>query len=194
MKVFILRSKKAGDPSLPVAFEHGPDDLSLTVADLNLKEIHAARQDSKVLGVVPPMPLRLIQGLDSRPDAIPKTSWGVEAVGAARPVKPGQHRMTGEGVTVAVLDTGIDKQHPAFQGVIIVPKNFTGEGEDGSVDDLVGHGTHCAGTIFGRDVDGVRIGVAPGVTRALVGRVENREEPPRPSSKQFFGPIRTTRT
>ena len=28
-----------------------------------------------------------------------------------------------------------------------------------------GHGTHCAGTIFGRNVDGTRIGVAPGINR-----------------------------
>ena len=34
-----------------------------------------------------------------------------------------------------------------------------------------GHGTHCAATIFGRDVDGTRIGVAPGVEKALIGKV-----------------------
>src|SRR5262249_4677245 len=37
--------------------------------------------------------------------------------------------------------------------------------------DKQGHGTHCAGTIFGRAVDGKRIGVAPGVTKALIGKV-----------------------
>jgi subtilisin family serine protease len=34
-----------------------------------------------------------------------------------------------------------------------------------------GHGIHCAGTIFGRDVGGTRIGVAPGVKKALIGKV-----------------------
>ena len=74
---------------------------------------------------------------------------------------------TGEGVTVAVLDTGIDSKHPAFAGVDIVEKDFTGTGNG----DRQGHGTHCAGTIFGRDVDGKRIGVARGVKRALIGKV-----------------------
>lgn len=34
-----------------------------------------------------------------------------------------------------------------------------------------GHGTHCPGTIFGQDVAGLRIGVAPGVGKALIGKV-----------------------
>ena len=57
---------------------------------------------------------------------------------------------TGLGIVVAVLDTGIDATHPAFAGVTLVKKNFTTE----AAGDLHGHGTHCAGTIFGRDVSG----------------------------------------
>ena len=68
---------------------------------------------------------------------------------------------------VAVLDTGIDAAHPAFAGVTLVEQDFTGEGNG----DTHGHGTHCAGTIFGRDVDGTRIGVARGVKKALIGKV-----------------------
>ncbi|SDR37852.1 Serine protease, subtilisin family [Rhizobiales bacterium GAS113] len=93
-----------------------------------------------------------------------KCAWGVEAVGA-RNCDYG-----GKDVVVAVLDTGIDKQHAAFKGVNLQEgdcKNFTAS-SDG---DTNGHGTHCASTIFGRDVDGVRIGVAPGVTRALIAKV-----------------------
>ena len=89
------------------------------------------------------------------------TAWGVTAVGAD--TSP----FTGAGIVVAVLDTGIDAAHPAFAGVQLVTKNFTSEGPS----DLHGHGTHCAGTIFGRDVGGTRIGVARGVKRALIGKV-----------------------
>ena len=55
----------------------------------------------------------------------------------------------------------------AFNGVDLERRNFT----TGSDDDKDGHGTHCAGTIFGRDVDGLRIGVARGVDRAIIGKV-----------------------
>ena len=66
-----------------------------------------------------------------------------------------------------MLDTGIDASHPAFAGVELVQKDFTGEGDG----DGHGHGTHCAGTIFGRDVENMRIGVARGVERAVIGKV-----------------------
>ena len=68
---------------------------------------------------------------------------------------------------MAVLDTGIDAGHPAFAGVHLVETDFTGSGTG----DKQGHGTHCAGTILGRDVGGTRIGVAPGVTEARIGKV-----------------------
>jgi subtilisin family serine protease len=67
---------------------------------------------------------------------------------------------------VAVLDTGIDSNHPAFAGVKILEEDFSGTGNG----DRQGHGTHCAGTIFGRDV-GTRIGVARGVSTAYIGKV-----------------------
>ena len=66
---------------------------------------------------------------------------------------------TGAGVVVAVLDTGIDPNHTAFANVPLVQKNFTSEPDD----DQDGHGTHCAGTIFGQDIDNYRIGVARGI-------------------------------
>ncbi|MCW2995664.1 MAG: peptidase and in kexin sedolisin [Conexibacter sp.] len=68
---------------------------------------------------------------------------------------------------VAILDTGIDQAHPAFAGVTMQVQDFTGT----SGEDLNGHGTHCAGIVFGRDFDGRRIGVARGVDHALIGKV-----------------------
>jgi subtilisin family serine protease len=75
--------------------------------------------------------------------------------------------LTGQGIRVAVLDTGIDAGHVAFQGVNVTQEDFTGDGNG----DEVGHGTHCAGTIVGRDVNGFRFGVATGVTELLAGKV-----------------------
>ena len=60
---------------------------------------------------------------------------------------------------------------PAFRDVDLLEKDFTGSGNG----DSDGHGTHCAGILFGRNVDGIRIGVAPGVRRALIGKVVERK-------------------
>jgi stage II sporulation protein D len=46
-------------------------------------------------------------------------------------------------VTVAIIDTGIDRGHPEFVGKIVAAKSFVG----GSADDTLGHGTFVAGLI-----------------------------------------------
>jgi subtilisin family serine protease len=127
------------------------------------------QRDSNVLRAAQPIPLRLIETVSSADHVPPnpgaeKDAWGVKAVQAST------SHFAGQGVTVAVLDTGIDKGHSAFAGVEIIGRNFTA-GAPGDFDDCHGHGTHCAGTIFGRTVSGTRIGVAPEITRAVIGKV-----------------------
>ena len=75
----------------------------------------------------------------------------------------------GTGVTVGVLDTGIDAGHPDFAGRLAEVRDFTG-GDDPTDD--VGHGTHVASTIVGSGAasDGKYRGVAPGA-KLLVGKV-----------------------
>jgi subtilisin family serine protease len=118
-------------------------------------------RDPSVLAGCPPMPTALIQPLDTRDAEATDTAWGIEAVGAD------QSTFDGTGTVVAVLDTGIDATHPAFNGVQLEQQDFTGSGNG----DHQSHGTHCAGTILGRDTDDQRIGVARGVSRALIGKV-----------------------
>jgi len=50
-------------------------------------------------------------------------------------------------VVVAVLDTGLDMDHPAFEGRIVKPYDATTGGTD--VTDKQGHGTHVAGIVAG---------------------------------------------
>ncbi|WP_129788207.1 S8 family serine peptidase [Promicromonospora panici] len=73
---------------------------------------------------------------------------------------------TGEGVTVGVVDTGVDETHPDLDdGVVAAARDFTGSGgsPDSTMDD-VGHGTHVASIVAGSGEasDGVNRGVAPG--------------------------------
>ncbi len=64
----------------------------------------------------------------------------------------------GQGITVAVVDTGVDGQHPDLKGKLKASADFTEEGYfDGN-----GHGTHVGGTICGTGAaSGMYIGVAP---------------------------------
>lgn len=76
---------------------------------------------------------------------------------------------TGEGVTVAVLDSGIDPTHPDLDDVMVGGRDFTGKGE---VTDGDGHGTHVASILAGSGEasDGVNRGVAPDAD-LLIGKV-----------------------
>ncbi|MFF6999209.1 S8 family serine peptidase [Streptomyces sp. NPDC008313] len=77
--------------------------------------------------------------------------------------------LTGKGVTVAVLDTGVDAGHPDLAGRVARSKSFI-EGQE--VADRDGHGTHVTSTVGGSGAAsyGKERGVAPGATLA-VGKV-----------------------
>ncbi|MBC8130201.1 MAG: S8 family serine peptidase [Rhizobiaceae bacterium] len=93
-------------------------------------------------------------------------TWGLDATGVV------DCPFTGKGIKVAILDTGVDRRHPDFAGRTIVEKLFV---DASSLTDVVGHGTHCAGTAVGPRSPGV---VAPGYGCApdaelYVGKVLN---------------------
>ncbi|MER6093998.1 type VII secretion-associated serine protease mycosin [Streptomyces bluensis] len=53
----------------------------------------------------------------------------------------------GEGVTVAVVDTGVDDTHPDLSGQVLAGKDYTGGGN--AREDVDGHGTSMASLIAG---------------------------------------------
>ncbi|PZG00524.1 S8 family serine peptidase [Micromonospora deserti] len=76
--------------------------------------------------------------------------------------------LTGRGVRVAVLDTGVDAGHPDLAGRVAEARNFTEE----PAGDVVGHGTHVASIVAGSGAasGGRHRGVAPDAT-LLDGKV-----------------------
>lgn len=87
-------------------------------------------------------------------------------IGAPRAWETG---LDGAGVDVAVLDTGVDFDHPDFEGRIELARDFTG---GGTVQDGHGHGSHVAGIVLGSGVasEPRRRGVAPAAD-LMVGKV-----------------------
>ena len=85
-----------------------------------------------------------------------KVDWGVSLVQA-----PALWQITkGEGIKVAVLDTGVDYNHPDLSPNFKMGRNFATSNANDYMD-RQGHGTHCAGIIAGSDNDFGIVGVAP---------------------------------
>ncbi|MCV2883800.1 S8 family serine peptidase [Aestuariibacter sp. AA17] len=143
---------------------HSDAITNVEEAELTTQEVGDLRRDPRTKAIAPDMPHQLIAPMsqdDVASNTLSDNTWGIEAVAADT------SQYDGSGINVAVLDTGIDPSHAAFNGMEIVRKNFTDESDD----DLHGHGTHCAGTIFGQDVNGKRIGVARNINKAIIGKV-----------------------
>lgn len=118
------------------------------------------------------VPLAALEGLSRNPKvarieadveihALGETlPWGVDQIDAELVHKAGN---TGDGIKVAVIDSGVDRSHPDLFGQVAGGYDFVND--DTLPMDDNGHGTHVAGTIAaitGNEV-GV-IGVAPKVS------------------------------
>ncbi|MDQ0177153.1 S8 family peptidase [Bacillus chungangensis] len=83
-----------------------------------------------------------------------QTNWGYNLV---KPPKALQSGYTGKGVKIAIIDTGVNDQHPDLHiagGVSFI-------GDRTSYTDVFGHGTHVAGIIGALNNDIGIVGIAP---------------------------------
>lgn len=102
------------------------------------------------------IPYRIEQVLDEA-NEVPK---GVELIQAPSIWDSSKQ---GEGVVVAVIDTGIQADHPDLAGRVIGGRNFTTDynGDPDNYLDNNGHGTHVSGTIAAIGAEKGVVGVAP---------------------------------
>lgn len=134
-----------------------------TVDKAGLKQLQKSKEVAKVRGapvfslIRPAAPPTAVNALTT------ETTWGIRDLGIPAVWAQG---LTGSGVFVGHLDTGIDGRHRVFDGAIEEFREFDRLGFAVSPTpdpwDSGDHGTHTAGTIAGRPVQGRHIGVAPG--------------------------------
>ncbi len=147
---------------LPTLYQNNDTPFLLEYMHLEPSKATALMKYNEIKAIAPELPLQLIRPLTTTaPDNNLPVSWGIRAI------KADTSAYKGSGIIVSVLDTGIDSLHSAFAGTKIIKENFT----TGSDDDDDGHGTHCCGTFFGKEVNGIRVGVAPEIKKAYVGKV-----------------------
>jgi type VII secretion-associated serine protease mycosin len=102
-------------------------------------------------------------------DSVRNEQWQLGALNAAA----AWEFSTGRGVTVAILDSGVDANHVDLAGQVLPGIDLVDGSSDGRVDP-VGHGTTVAALIAGkRDDDGV-VGIAP-EAKILPVRVLDRQ-------------------
>ncbi|MFC4467295.1 type VII secretion-associated serine protease mycosin [Streptomyces xiangluensis] len=105
--------------------------------------------------------LALVPPTIAHADGIRAQQWPLEAMRA----KEAWQTTKGEGITVAVLDTGVDAQHPDLAGNVLTGEDMVGFGADRGDRAWARHGTAMAGIIAGHghgpgNADGV-MGIAP---------------------------------
>ena len=121
-----------------------------------------------------------------------RNQWGLAAIGADRAYANlelllGPDAQPGEGVTVGVMDSGIDGGHPAFEGKTVFERFLGGaRDEDGSA---YSHGTAVASIIAGaasprfeRDASGVARGAGLAVFAIPLGSNDGTYRPIRTGS------------
>lgn len=153
-------------PNIGIAIVDTPPDAvnALSVAAADAPSILAVEPEGVMYALDEP---RSAGGGASAAAAFGDTAqltWGLQATRVAASA------FNGDGIKVAILDTGLELNHPDFAGRAIVGKSFIPGVV--SFDDGNGHGTHCTGTACGprAPATGRRYGIAH-AARIYIGKV-----------------------
>ncbi len=127
-----------------IALDIPHENIQNIASDTNIKGIYL---DKKVQIPKPDEGFEQeMQELREKGKFTPLLSESTKAIGAPFVWDNG---IDGTGVKIAVLDTGIDKDHPGLKDKIILERDFTLFDNRLDASDGYGHGTHCAGIIAG---------------------------------------------
>jgi subtilisin len=129
------------------AYRHGVHGFAAALAPAQAARLRA---DPSVEAIVPDAVVELTD------QAVPSGVERVDAPSSPIAAIDGVDRRVN--VDVAIIDTGIEKDHPDLN--VVGGHNCTGDG--GGWGDVMGHGTHVAGTIGALDNGIGVVGVAPG--------------------------------
>ena len=155
--------------------------------------IHASRGDVQKIkalpGVTAVWPVAIVDAPPKGGEPAPDLFTAIDMTGAT--IAQNELGYDGKGIKVAVMDTGIDVDHPAFGGDgsarsdsplsdrVAYGYDFVGDAfnadptstsynptpmPDANPDDCNGHGTHVAGIVGANDATNGMKGVAPAVT------------------------------
>jgi serine protease AprX len=108
-----------------------------------------------------------VSSISNSSDTFSTVAWGVDKIGAPAVWQKG---ITGKGIIIAVVDSGVDATHPGLDDLddnlntsdpkVIGWIDYVNSKPSAYDDD--GHGTHVSGTISGTGANGIQTGVAPG--------------------------------
>ncbi|MFF7216224.1 type VII secretion-associated serine protease mycosin [Streptomyces sp. NPDC008238] len=131
--------------------------------------------------------LALLPVVPAHADAVRDADWALDALHA----QEAWQRTKGEGVTVAVLDTGVDATHPDLSGQVLEGKDMVGFGARRGDAAWARHGTGMAGIIAGHGhgpggSDGV-LGIAPEARILPVRVILEDKDPQRKKARTTRG-------
>ncbi len=156
----IVKSDKSINTLNAVSFVHGGDGLWVLQFDCPESTAKAYNYYSKLKTVkyVEPDKYLTVSAVAEKEEK-EYLSWGPEYIGLDRlnsDIISSEKQLAG--ITVAVIDSGVNKNHEILRGrVIDTYINTSGSGTRNSTDDDFGHGTHVAGIIADSTLESVSI-------------------------------------
>jgi subtilisin len=137
-------------------------NLGLMLGTVDRQGYRSLKSDKRLSAIVAAPELSLIRPKQVERAGRERRSWGLSRLAIPAVWK---QDLTGKGVRIGHLDTGVDASHPALEDAIHAFAEFDNLGRKtagAKARDSDNHGTHTAGTAVGRMARGRVIGVAPG--------------------------------